>query len=245
MLQDTLIAGNHAHFLVDAKRMLSHHAKTLLVSPHGGSPYTVALPVHCPATEVDAPLAYGCEGYLAVLQAQFACLDLDGFDDSWRILLVAEDNHVIHVPCQAWLLQLSQDKPVHIGKVEVAVVLAGHGSDGYAHLRIGLIGIYASLHQLDGSLSLVLMPDFLLQPSLDDARIEMMKIGLDEVIVLRMAIKVTPHLLVCPQRATPLDGSKGAVYKKPLDTKSRYEGLIDDAGLHVNDVYFPPLSFGE
>lgn len=225
--------------------MLTHHAKTLLVSPHGGSPYTVAFPIHCPTAEVDAPLAYGCKGYLAVLQAQLTSLCLEDFDDPGCIFLVAEHNHVIHVPCQAWQLQLSQDEPIHIGKIEVAVVLTGHGSDGYAHLRIGLIGIYASLHQLDGSLSLVLMPDFLLQPSLDDARIEMMKIGLDEVIVLRMTIKVAPHLLVRPQRATPLDGSKGAVYKKPLDTKSRYEGLIDDAGLHVNDVYFPPLSFGE
>ena len=171
-----------------AKRMSLHRSKTLLVTLHGGSPYLVALAVDSVAAEVDASSQYGKQSYLAVRKPQLAGFPLQLGDDSRGIRLLAEHHGVVHVPRHAAHLQLAQDKPVHVGEIEVSVVLAYHRADADASVLPRLVSVDASLHQADGPLALILMSELLLEHTLEDGGIEVAKVRLDAVVQLGVSV---------------------------------------------------------
>ena len=228
---------------MNAKRTLGHGSEPFHVSHHGRFPHSVALSVHSPSAEVNASAAYREQGYLAVLQSEFSGFLFQAFDNSWGILLVAQNHGIVHVSCQAGHLQIAQDVPVHVREVEVSVVLACHRSYGYSLLRFGQVGIDARLHELYGSFALVLSPYLLLQFLLLDGRVEMMEVGLYTIIKFWVSVEVSPYLLVGFQRSPAFYRPERSVHEQMLDVECRDERLVHDACLYVHHVYFSPLAF--
>ena len=73
----------------------------------------------------------------------------------------------------------------------------------------------------------------------------MMEVGLDDIIIFRVTVKVTPDLLVSLERAALLDRTKGAIGEQPCELEGIDERLKDDLRLDVDDMDLAPFALGE
>lgn len=245
MPQDSLIAANDASCSVYSLRMLLHLVESPPVSPDGRCPHTGFLVIDGPSTKIYAAGRDGKELDPAISQTEIFCLLSQQRDQTGSILPPAEDDRVVDIPCHAPAMKLGHDEAVELIEVEIAQSLTRHGSDADPSLHAWQIGIDATLQQPDCSRALVFMPYFFHQFLLDDHLVVMMEVGLDDIIIFRVTVKVTPDLLVRLERATLLDRAKGAVGEQPCELEGIDERLKDDLCLDVDDMDFAPFALGE
>lgn len=245
MPQDSLITANDAPCSVYSLRMLLHLMEPPPVSPDGRCPHTGSLVIDGPSAKIYAAGRDGEELDPAISQTEIFCLLSQQRDQTGSVLSPAEDDRVVDIPCHASAVKLGHDESVKLIEVEITQSLTRHGSDADPSLHAWQISIDATFQQPDCSRALVFMSYFRHQFLLDDHLVVMMEVGLDDIIIFRVAVKVTPDLLVRLERAALLDRTKGAVGEQPRELEGIDERLKDNLRLDVDDMNLAPFALGE